>query len=56
MFGYLLGTIAVAWGVMVAVIDQPTASGRNLSRLCTALMTGCAVFAIAAGVAAAVHW
>jgi len=55
MFGYLLGAVAVVWGVTLAVLDQPTTSGRSLNRFCTALLTAGAVVIIAGGVAAALH-
>ncbi|GIM96752.1 hypothetical protein [Paractinoplanes toevensis] len=55
MIGYLLGAVAVAWGATLAVLDQPTASGRSHNRLCMALLTGGAVVTIAGGVAAAVY-
>ena len=47
MFGILLGGLAVAWGVAVAVLDQPGAADpARLRRLCTALLlTGGAVTA-----------
>ena len=55
MFGYALGAVAVAWGLLLAVLDQPAASGRNLNRLCTAMLTGGAVVILSAGVAAVIH-
>ncbi|GIF22647.1 hypothetical protein Ate02nite_53770 [Paractinoplanes tereljensis] len=54
MFGLMIGAVAVAWGVVIAMLDQPGAfSGRHLNRLCTALLIGCAVVTVTGGVAAA---
>ena len=55
MFGYLLGAVAVLWGVMLAVLGQHDAPGPNLERLCTALLAGGAMVVIAGGAAAALH-
>ncbi|MET3423756.1 hypothetical protein BJ973_002968 [Actinoplanes tereljensis] len=50
----MIGAVAVAWGVVIAMLDQPGAfSGRHLNRLCTALLIGCAVVTVTGGVAAA---
>jgi SAM-dependent methyltransferase len=55
MFGFVLGGLAVAWGVAVAFLDHPgAADSPRLRRFCTALLlTGGAVTAtgaVAAGV------
>ncbi|GAA0552908.1 hypothetical protein GCM10010172_39270 [Paractinoplanes ferrugineus] len=55
MLQYLLGAVAVAWGVALAVLDQPAVSGRNLNRLCVALLGGGAVLAVAGAVTAALY-
>jgi hypothetical protein len=40
VYGFVLGALAVAWGVIVAFLDQPGASARrHADRLCTALLT-----------------
>jgi hypothetical protein len=54
MFGFLIGALAVGWGVLIAVLDQPgPSSGRHVNRLCTVLLIGCAVVVVAGGVTAA---
>jgi hypothetical protein len=43
MFGFVLGGLAVLWGVLVALLDQPTPPDRGQTRrLCTALLITCA--------------
>jgi hypothetical protein len=49
----LIGGVAVAWGVLVAVLERADAPNRRVDRLCTALLIGFAVVAITGGVAAA---
>jgi uncharacterized membrane protein len=52
VFGLLIGALAVALGVMNAVLERPAPSSeRNINRLCVALLTGCAVVTVAGGVA-----
>jgi uncharacterized membrane protein (DUF441 family) len=54
MFGLMIGTLALAWGVLVAYLERADApTGRRIDQLCTALLIGCAVVAITGGVAAA---
>ncbi|GIE94534.1 hypothetical protein [Paractinoplanes rishiriensis] len=52
MYGWLIGALAVAWGVLVAVLDRPgILTGRRADRLCTALLiaSGAATLAGALG-------
>jgi hypothetical protein len=51
-FGLVVGGLAVLWGVLVALLDQPTPPDqRQTSRFCTALLVACAA-ATAGGVLA----
>ncbi|GAA2697451.1 hypothetical protein [Actinoplanes palleronii] len=58
MFGLGIGAVALAWGVLVAFLDQPAApTGRHVDRLCTGLLIAGAAVTITGGVlAATVHW
>ena len=52
MFGYLVGGLAVAWGVMVAVLDHPQQSAparRRTQQLCTALLIALGAVTVAGG-------
>jgi len=51
MFGFVIGALAVACGVLIAFLDQAGASaGRRVDRLCAALLAGFAVVAVTGGV------
>jgi hypothetical protein len=52
--GLVIGGLAAAWGVVVALLDQPTASDKRLTdRLCTTLLVACAAAAAGGGLAKA---
>jgi hypothetical protein len=52
MYGYLVGGLAVAWGVMAAFLDQPGSSPSARTRqLCTVLLVAAAGTAVTGGVA-----
>jgi hypothetical protein len=54
MFGFMIGGLAVAWGVLIAFLDQAAASaGRRVDKLCTALLIWCAVVTATGGVVTA---
>ncbi|MEV4350905.1 hypothetical protein AB0J83_41140 [Actinoplanes sp. NPDC049596] len=53
MFGFVLGALAVSWGVLAAFLDQPGAAGhRRAGQMCTALLTACTAATAVGGVAA----
>ncbi|MBU2666042.1 hypothetical protein KOI35_21240 [Actinoplanes bogorensis] len=52
MFGFLIGGLAAAWGVMVAVLDHSPEPSRRLQQLCTALLVALGAVAVAGGVSA----
>ncbi|GIM73890.1 hypothetical protein Aau02nite_58130 [Amorphoplanes auranticolor] len=48
----MVGALAAAWGVVVALLDQPTASNKRLTdRLCTTLLVACAAAVAGGGLA-----
>ncbi|WP_212991737.1 hypothetical protein [Actinoplanes auranticolor] len=50
--GLVVGALAAAWGVVVALLDQPTASNKRLTdRLCTTLLVACAAAVAGGGLA-----
>ncbi|GAA0448311.1 hypothetical protein Ade02nite_61000 [Paractinoplanes deccanensis] len=52
MFGFVLGGLAVSWGVLAAYLDQPGAAAhRRANQLCTALLTACTAATAVGGVA-----
>ncbi len=56
MFGFLAGGLAVAWGVTVAFLDQPSvSSSRRTQQLCTALLIALAAVLVAGGVTTAIR-
>ncbi|MFF5083315.1 hypothetical protein ACQPZJ_19965 [Actinoplanes sp. CA-054009] len=53
MFGFVLGALALSWGVLAAYLDQPGAADhQRAKRLCTALLTACTAATAVGGVAA----
>jgi hypothetical protein len=54
MYGFVIGGLAVAWGVLAAFLEQPGAAARRrATQLCTALLVACAAVGAAGGVASA---
>ena len=54
MFGFVLGGLAVAWGALVAFLEDPDAARRGRAeRACTALLITTGAVTVAGGVAAA---
>ncbi|MBL7255411.1 hypothetical protein [Paractinoplanes lichenicola] len=57
MFGFLVGglaaTLAAAWGVMVAVLDQQPVPSRRMQHMCTALLVALGAVVAVGGVTAA---
>ncbi|WP_433721064.1 hypothetical protein ACQP2Y_37830 [Actinoplanes sp. CA-051413] len=52
--GLVIGALAAAWGVVVALLDQSTAANKHLTnRLCTTLLVACAAAAAGGGLAKA---
>jgi hypothetical protein len=49
MFGFLIGGLALAWGVAVAALDQMPPSPR-LQKLCTALLVALGAAVVVGGV------
>ncbi|WP_250030730.1 hypothetical protein [Paractinoplanes maris] len=49
MFGFLIGGLAVGWGVMVAVLDQAP-PGPRTRKLCTALLVALGAVVVVGGV------
>lgn len=51
MFGFMIGGLAVGWGVLIAFLDQAAApAGRRAGKLCAALLVWCAVVTVTGGV------
>ena len=54
MYGFVIGALAVAWGVLAAFLEQPgAASRRRTTQLCAGLLLACAAVGAAGGVASA---
>jgi hypothetical protein len=52
--GLVIGALAAAWGVVVALLDQPTAADKHLTnRLCTTLLVACTAAVAGGGLARA---
>ncbi len=50
--GLVIGALAAAWGVVVALLDQPAAANKQLTnQLCTALLVACVAAAAGGGLA-----
>ncbi|MCO8274978.1 hypothetical protein M1L60_30795 [Actinoplanes sp. TRM 88003] len=49
MLGFLAGGVAIAWGVLVAALDQAPPSPRT-RKLCTALLVALSAVAVVGGV------
>ncbi|MEU8817246.1 hypothetical protein [Actinoplanes sp. NPDC048796] len=53
MFGFVLGALAISWGVLAAFLDQPGAADHRRARqLSAALLTACTAATAVGGVAA----